>query len=118
MLKAEMKPDWFEYPNEHLRVIDLKMTNLDPWFFLEGDQLEERKKSMADRYPRAEIIPFARRGDNDDVACWEKSGGNLKVYVVHDFSSNGWDKRQEFEDYWSWYRGAIQDMIEKERPYR
>ena len=111
-------PEWFTYPKEYLRVVDLKLTNIEPWFFLEGKQLEERFRGLQTRFPGIKLMPFARRCDNDDVACWAESGGNLKVYVVHDFSKDGWNKRTEFADFWSWYHQAIDDMIEHDQPYR
>lgn len=118
MLNNASRPNWFSYPKEYLRAVDLKMVNLDPWFFMEGEQLEIRIKGLKERFPKVELVPFARRIDNDDVACWEKAGGNLRVYVVHDFSSWGWEKRKEYDDFWIWYRQAIEDMIEHDHPYR
>lgn len=118
MLNNTQLPSWFTYPKEYLRVVDLKLVNLEPWFFLQGEQLESRNKGLKDRFPGVELVPFARRGDNDDVACWEKSGGNLKVYILHDFSKWGWDKRKECADFWVWFRKAIDEMIEHDQPYR
>ncbi len=118
MLNNIVLPSWFKYTKEYLRVLDLKMANPEPWFFLNGEQLESRSRGLKERFPDVELIPFARRSDNDDVACWEKTGGNLKVYVVHDFSEWGWEKRKEYADFWSWYRQTIEDMIEHEQPYR
>jgi hypothetical protein len=118
VLNEALRPNWFKYPKEYSRVVDLKIVNLEPWFFLDGEELESRYRGLKERFPTAELIPFARRADNDDVACWEKSGGNLKVYVVHDFSRWGWEKHKEYEDFWSWYRKAMEDMIEHEQPYR
>lgn len=118
MLSEDKRPAWFIYPPEYLRVVALRMTNLEPWFFLQGEDLEWRMKSLKERYPDVELVPFARRGDNDDVACWEQGGGNLKVYVIHDFSSWGWKNRREYQDFWEWYRQAIEDMIEHGIPYR
>lgn len=118
MLNDAIRPDWFKYPEEYLRVIDLKIYNLEPWFFLDGEQLERRNSDLKKRFPNADLVPFARRMDNDDVACWEKRTGNLNVYVVHDFSQWGWDKRKEYPDFWAWYRQAVEDMIEHGLPYR
>jgi len=117
-LNKSSLPDWFDYPKEYLRVVDLKLTNIEPWFLLHGEQLEERFRRMQRRFPGIGLIPFARRSDNDDVVCWAPSGKNMLVYVVHDFSHDGWEKKREFSDFWSWYRQAIEDMIEHDQPYR
>jgi hypothetical protein len=46
------------------------------------------------RYPDRELVLFAVRQDNDDVACWDLDQGN--VAVVHDFSSPGFERRAEY----------------------
>ena len=89
-----------------------KLTNLHPWFLLEGEQLVAKRKGLKQRFPQVELIPFARRADNDDVACWAKEVGNEKVCIVHDFSDWGWDRRRVFDTFWEWYRQAVEDMIE------
>lgn len=111
-------PDWFSYPGEYERIKDLNLVNLDPWFMLEGELLEHRIKGMQERYPGEDIVPFARRADNDDVACWAKEGGNDKVYLVHDYSDWGWKNRKIFNSFWDWFKQSIEDMIEHEQPYR
>lgn len=54
-------------------------------------------------------VPFARRQDNDDLACLEPS--TAAVVIVHDFSSEGSERRESFATFWDWFRAAVEDMI-------
>ena len=65
---------------------------------------------MQARYPERRLIPFARRDDCDDLACFEigKSG---RVQLIHDFANSGWEQRKEFQDLWKWLEAAVGDMI-------
>jgi hypothetical protein len=104
-------PEGFEYPAEFLRIIDQNLTDLEPWAILSGEYLRDRYKGLKDRYKNKTLIPFARRLDNDDLACWDISTPG-KVLIIHDFASAGWEQRQQFETFWDWFKKAIDDMIE------
>ena len=112
-------PKWVGPQPELNRVMELELTNVEPWFFYsEQKDFDTRVQGLKTRFPNLELIPFARREDCDDIVCWEKSHGPQKVFLIHDFSSWGWDKRKQYEDFWEWYRSAINDMIAHEYPYR
>ena len=117
-MKQELLPKWFKWPAEYERIKSLNLTDLEPWVFLDESDFEFRIKGMKERYPNSDLVPFARRQDNDDVACWEKEGGNEKVVIIHDYASSGWEKDREFPTFWGWFKQAIDDMIEYEAPYR
>jgi hypothetical protein len=102
-------PDGFSYPPEFIRVVELGLVDLEPWWILVGDLLRERTAGLAKRYPERRLVPFARRQDNDDVACWDLDSG--KVTVIHDFASPGYEAREVLDDFYSWLRGAIEDLI-------
>jgi hypothetical protein len=106
-------PAGFEYPAEFIRVVELGLTNLEPWWILQGDRLRERLLGLDSRFPDRNLVPFARRQDNDDVACWDVSRGN--VVVIHDFASSGWEQRAEFDDFNAWFRVAIEDLLTWDR---
>jgi hypothetical protein len=36
------------------------------------------------------------------------------VVVIHDFASPGYENKQEYNDFWAWFREAIEVMIEYE----
>jgi hypothetical protein len=60
--------------------------------------------------PQRVLVPFAKRQDNDDVACWDVPTG--KVAVIHDSADPGWEARGEFSGFYAWLRQALDDLIE------
>lgn len=38
-----------------------------------------------------------------------------KVEVIHDFADPGWEQREEYDDFWSWFEAAVVDMVVRER---
>jgi hypothetical protein len=106
-------PKWFYYPKQFIKIVDLGLINIEPWTILMDEQLHNRFIGLQKRYPGRSLIPFARREDNDDVACWEKDQGEM-VVIVHDFATPGYEDRGRFDNFWDWFRVAIEDMIENE----
>lgn len=110
LLPAEDLPEGFDYPPEFLRVVELGLTNLEPWWIFDGGLLQRRMAGLAQRYPKRRLVPFARREDNDDVACWDLDHGD--VQVVHDMAEPGWEQRQRYADFNAWLLQAVADLIE------
>ena len=104
-------PEGFFYPKEFVRIIEQELTNLTPWMILNNDLLTVRLKGLKTRYPERNLLPFAQRIDNDDIACFDIDKVN-SVVVIHDFASNGWEKRKVFVSFWDWFKQAIDDLIE------
>jgi hypothetical protein len=109
LLSIEDLPGDFEYPAEFIRVVELGLTNLEPWWIVQGQLLRDRLQGLQKRYPDRKLVLFAVRQDNDDVACWDLDQGN--VAVVHDFSSPGFERRGEFRSFYDWLRQAVEDLI-------
>ena len=103
-------PDGFSYPPEFVRVVEPGLANLEPWWIMTGDPLRDRHAGLARRYPERVLVPFARRQDNDDVACWDVD--RRKLVVIHDFTAAGSEERDEFVDFYGWLRRAVEDLIE------
>ncbi|KFN16235.1 hypothetical protein DJ94_5588 [Bacillus pseudomycoides] len=81
---------------------------------MEKEQATSIYNGMKKRYPNRNLIPFAKRVDNDDTACFEIGKGN-KVQLIHDFTSEGFEQRKEFNDFWEWAESAINEMIDYNR---
>lgn len=104
----------FEYPESYKKLIELGLVNFDIWFLMEKDQVSSIYNGMQKRYPNRKLIPFAKRADNDDTACFEIGKGN-KIQLIHDFATEGFEQRGEFEDLWEWVESAVKTMIEYNR---
>jgi hypothetical protein len=109
LLSIDDLPPGFDYPHEFIRVVELGVTNLEPWWIVHGQLLRDRFQGLQKRYPDRKLVLFAVRQDNDDVACWDLDQGN--VAVVHDFSSPGFERRGEFRSFYDWLRQAVEDCI-------
>lgn len=104
----------FEYPEAYDKIIELGLVNFDVWYLIETGQATRRYYDLKKRYPNRMLIPFARRDDNDDIACFEVGKEN-RVQLIHDFTTEGFEQRGEFEDLWEWVESAVKTMIEYNR---
>lgn len=106
-------PPGFTYPREFVRVVELGLTDLEPWLILEGQDLANRNAGIRGRYPSRTLVPFARRVDSDDVACWDIDRAG-RVVIIDDFDTPGWESVSELPDFNAWLRRALEDLIEFE----
>jgi hypothetical protein len=107
-------PAGFTYPRAFVRLVARRLTWFEPWWVMDAAMAVDRIKGMAERYPSRPLVPFAKREDNDDVACFEVGAGE-KVFVIHDYATHGWERREVFDDVYAWLRRAVEDMIEFDR---
>lgn len=110
LLTKDETPDWFNYPQDFLRIVEQGLLNFDPWIVMQTDQLRTRYNGLKERYPSKVLVPFARREDNDDVACWDKNKPGV-VVIIHDFSSPGYENKEEYSCFWDWLRSAVEATI-------
>jgi hypothetical protein len=111
LLSDKELPSSFLYPREFLRVLNLGIVDLEPWYFLQGKPLRDTYDGLKKRYPERVLVPFSRRQDNDDIACWEITT-TLRVIIIHDFASKGYENRESFCNFYEWLRRAVEDMID------
>jgi hypothetical protein len=101
-----------ELPPELARIVSQGLIDLSPWHVMPRQLARTRMLGLRQRY-RSKYVPFARRQDNDDLACIEP-GAVGTVVVVHDFATEGSERVRSYETFWAWFRAAIEDMIEFE----
>jgi len=105
----------FEFPLGYKRVFELGLTNLEPWYFLDDKEYQLVEKGINERFPKRQVIPFARRKDCDDVACFVvKSDSHNKenVLIIHDYASSGYEVDKVCRNFWDWFKLTIEEMIE------
>jgi len=110
-LDERQLPSGFAYPFEFLWTVNHGLLNFPPWSILSGELLNDHVEGLRTRYPDKLRIPFARRQDNDDVACWDGESQWL-VRVIHDFASPGWEVASEPMTFLDWLRGAFDEYLE------
>ncbi len=102
-------------PKGYQVVKDLNLVNLDPWHLMSDKEFDLLSPGIKERYPNRSVIPFARRGDNDDVACFvsrdpEQETG--QVIIIHDFASPGYEVVARMKTFWDWFKYAVNEMVE------
>ena len=91
----------------------LNLIDFDYWYFIPENQLAQRINGLKTRYPNRQLVPFARRDDNDDIACFEVGKGEI-VQIIHDFSSQGFEQREEYKNIWLWAKEAFEELVSNE----
>jgi hypothetical protein len=105
LLMIEELPQGFGYPLDFIDVISTGVIDVGPWQFLKGKWLQVRNFGLKERFPDRQLVPFARRLDSDDVACWDMERPSA-VCVVHDFCAPGWESRETYDSFEQWYLSA------------
>lgn len=102
-LPSKALPNDFKYPLSYVGYVSGEFPDFDPWDFFHC-YLEFRYQGLKERYPERTLVPFARRGDNDDVACFDASipSDNPSVIIIHDFASPGWENHGTCKDFLEW----------------
>ncbi len=101
-------PEWFTYPDDFLEKVRDGVIDIGPWQFLHGTWLQVRYAGIKKRFPDRSLIPFARRLDNDDIACRDQNQPTV-ICIVHDFCAPGWERREEFPSFHAWLLAAQEE---------
>lgn len=102
----------FQYPASFVKAVELNLLDFEFWYFMTNEQVSTRINGLMKRYPDRKLVPFARRDDSDDIACFEV-GKEPKVQIIHDFASEGYEQRGEYAGFWDWMKVAVDELIEK-----
>lgn len=105
----------FSLPKGYIIIHKLGLTNLQPWYFLNHQEAIEKYIGLSTRYPSNILLPFARRQDNDDVACFVVTNEKTsleKILIIHDYASLGSEVDGEYDSFWEWFRIAVTELIE------
>lgn len=88
-------------------------TQLQPWYYLPPDQCfwaTERWHGVSEK----RLFVFARRQDNDDLACVSFDADQFAIGVAHieGWTDSGFHVVEEFSDFWLWLQQVVQDISE------
>jgi hypothetical protein len=104
ILEPHLLPPGFKYPASFVQFSSEPLPDLRPWRFLCADEPEYFVKGLRTRYPTRSLVPFARRTDNDDVACFDAASPEPEpaVLFIHDFAEPGWELRGTARNFHEW----------------
>lgn len=102
-VSENLLPKGFQYPESYKNIVNGLLPDINPWMFF-SKYLDFRFKGLKERYPNRIIVPFARRGDTDDVACFEAEipSDNPSVINIHDWADAGYEGRRRCKDFSEW----------------
>lgn len=105
-------PAGFQFPASYRAMLsEPELPDLDPWWFLANDRRLATFwiNTLRGQYPDRRLVPFAKHGGSDDVACFDLTDttGNPKVVYIHAYASPGWEFRGEL--------GSFDEWLEKTR---
>ena len=92
---------FFSYPQSLKDLVSEGRVDFGVWYLMNDDETVKRFRGLQTRYPERTLYPFARRDDNDDVACFEDVDNSL-VHIIHDFADSGWEQREVFPTIDAW----------------
>ncbi|MBO4990057.1 MAG: hypothetical protein J6D37_06965 [Clostridia bacterium] len=102
------------YPYGLHRIVALNLVNLEPWEIIDEEWLQQLLPLLKNDYPNRKLLPFASRKDCNLLACLEAGKGE-EVQMIHLGADSGWEQRSApIKDFWTWFKMAIDDMIEFE----
>jgi hypothetical protein len=104
----EIAATGFELPEGYLHACRLGLGNLAPWRFLKGEAFLSAYDRVNAACEGRILLPFARRDDCGEVACFEVLPGPAEA--VHVISSG--EAVAEFASFWEFVRQAVDDMIQ------
>jgi hypothetical protein len=73
-------------------------------------------RTLQEQFPYRTLVPFAKTGASDDVACFDgtDTSGDPKVLLIHTFCSPGWEDRGSVDNFDEWLKA----VEEKSRQFK
>lgn len=99
-------PSGFQFPQTYLHLLEKSLPDIEPWWWLapHKDSAIYWADTLRKQFPARMLVPFAKYGGSDDVACFDgaDTSGNPKVLYIHSFCSPGWEHRGEVSSFAEW----------------
>lgn len=103
----------FSFPEKYYELLSSKDVKFGEWYIMTEEQVASRLDGLRRRYSKRKIVPFARRYDNDDVACFDVEH-NGEILIIHDFASAGYEQRGAFSTLESWLAEVLQQANDQD----
>lgn len=114
-LPADELPEGFTCPEEFLRLLDLGITDLQPWLLYAGQRQLNWSKNLHELLPDPPLLPLAGREDRDDLVCWNCRTGRI-TGLDEDFYHEGRRSERTYDgvpelSFLAWFPEVIDDFI-------
>lgn len=88
-------------------------TQLQPWYYVDAGHVMEVRTQWPNGPAKDRLVVFARRQDNDDLACFSVADGKaVEVVLLHGWTSSGYDVLRRYDSFWGWVKAIIDDVAE------
>ncbi|HLL90352.1 MAG TPA: hypothetical protein VK324_13720 [Tepidisphaeraceae bacterium] len=110
LLIGTAKPDWLQYPAELLEMVRAGRVRVVPWHLSKAAAAAGHAAELKARVKR-DLVPFAFRQDQEDLACFEKGKGQ-QVMLVHDNCDSPYEHVGSYPSFADWLRAAEEESEE------
>ena len=114
MSDITFKHSFFSYPQSLKDLVSDGRVDFGVWYLMNDDETVRRFQGLQKRYPGRRLYPFARRDNNDDVACFEDDDNSL-VHIIYDFADIGWEQKEVFSTIYAWLEYIGDDNLQDRR---
>ncbi len=107
-----MPPGYLWLVNQNLIGFE-PFTQLQPWYFASAEEQFSPTELWPGRSPQF-LWVFARRQDDDDLACfsYDDEGKFVEVVLIHGWTAEGFAILKTFPTVWRWLQSVIEDIAE------
>lgn len=109
---AEILATGFSLPESYVRACELGLGHLAPWRFLRGEAFLAAYAQLNAGEADEILLPFARRSDCDEIACFQVLPGPPEQVRVMQRTGSTYSPLAEFPNFWIWFRQGVEDMIQ------
>ena len=106
----------FKFPKGYLDLVETGLPDVEPWWWLapHKDSAIYWAATLREQFPSRILVPFAKHGGSDDVACFDGAdlSGDPKVLRIHAFCAPGWEHRGETTSFSEWLKIAEVEAID------
>jgi hypothetical protein len=120
-MKTDQRPQFdFEVPRGYLWLLERDLVSfepfgkLQPWYYMDAASAFSPTTRWPNGPASARLESFARRQDNDELACFEiaEDGAAGGVVVINGWTPAGYDVLSRHSDFWQWLKTVIDDIAE------
>ena len=108
LLSQNSRPNWLVYPHELEEGILKKKFDTPPWRILTVEDVESVRTGLLERYNR-DLVPFAHRQTNDDVACFERGSAD-RVHIIDCYTDPGREDVACYGSISDWFHEVERDQ--------